>query len=130
MPIAGSSPHQAETAGGRSPVGSAAKRCPGGLDKSFDPKRILPARSRFHVRVPASSANLGPGYDSFGLALACGLACAGLLEQGVAIAEAYAKPDATSTTENHHGPLSMYLGAGFAVHRKDGDGVYVRKALR
>jgi len=27
-------------------------------------------RPRFSVRVPASSANLGPGYDSFGLALA------------------------------------------------------------
>ena len=26
-------------------------------------------RPRFSVRVPASSANLGPGYDSFGLAL-------------------------------------------------------------
>jgi homoserine kinase len=28
------------------------------------------ARPRFSVRVPASSANLGPGYDSFGIALA------------------------------------------------------------
>lgn len=29
----------------------------------------MTARRRVHVRVPASSANLGPGYDSFGLAL-------------------------------------------------------------
>jgi homoserine kinase len=31
---------------------------------------VIPAGQRVTVRVPATSANLGPGYDSLGLALA------------------------------------------------------------
>ena len=46
------------------------------------------------------------------------------------IAEAYPRPDASSAAANHFGPLAMYLAAGFAVHRTDGDGsVCVRKPL-
>jgi homoserine kinase len=37
---------------------------------AFEEDTAGSSRRRFHVRVPASSANLGPGYDSFGLALA------------------------------------------------------------
>jgi GNAT superfamily N-acetyltransferase len=57
-------------------------------------------------------------------------ACEGLRAQGLSIAEAYAKPEAQGAAANHHGPLGMYLGAGFQVHRKDDDGgVFVRKSL-
>lgn len=57
-------------------------------------------------------------------------ACEGLREQGLEIAEAYAKTHSKDAGANHHGPLSMYLAAGFTVHRPDGDdGVYVRKSL-
>lgn len=57
-------------------------------------------------------------------------ACEGLRSQGLRIAEANPRPDATSAAENHFGPLRMYLAAGFDVHRRDSDGsVYVRKQL-
>ena len=37
---------------------------------------------------------------------------------------------ASSDAQSHHGPLSMYLAAGFQVHRTDGEGrVYVRRSL-
>ena len=37
---------------------------------------------------------------------------------------------ATSDAQNHFGPLSMYLAAGFQVHRTDGEGrAYVRRSL-
>ena len=57
-------------------------------------------------------------------------ACEGLRAQGLRIAEANPRPEATSAAENHFGPLAMYLAAGFGVHRTDDDGsVYVRKLL-
>ena len=57
-------------------------------------------------------------------------ACEGLREQGVRIAEANPRTAAASASENHFGPLSLYLSAGFTVHREDEDGsVYVRRAL-
>jgi GNAT superfamily N-acetyltransferase len=57
-------------------------------------------------------------------------ACAGLKEQGLAIAEASPHSGAGSDAENHYGPLAMYLDAGFTVHRTDDDGtVHVRRAL-
>lgn len=57
-------------------------------------------------------------------------ACDGLREQGLRIAEANPRAETSSAAENHFGPLSLYLGAGFAVHRQDDDGsVYVRRAL-
>ena len=57
-------------------------------------------------------------------------ACEGLKEQGLRIAEANPRTAATSASENHFGPLSLYLSAGFTVHREDEDGsVYVRRAL-
>lgn len=60
-------------------------------------------------------------------------ACDGLREQGLAVVEAYARTDEASAAANHHGPLAMYLAAGFAIHRADPDGspgVYLRKPLR
>lgn len=57
-------------------------------------------------------------------------ACEGLRAQGFTIAEASPLADASDDGKNHHGPLSMYLAAGFHVHRKDDDGtVYVRHSL-
>jgi GNAT superfamily N-acetyltransferase len=57
-------------------------------------------------------------------------ACAGLKAQGLAIAEALPLAEASGDAQNHHGPLSMYLAAGFLVHRTDGEGrVYVRRNL-
>lgn len=57
-------------------------------------------------------------------------ACDGLRQQGLRIAEANPRTSSTSSAENHYGPLSMYLSAGFAVHREDEDGnVYVRRQL-
>jgi GNAT superfamily N-acetyltransferase len=58
-------------------------------------------------------------------------ACRGLAQHGMAIAEAMPIPSATTDAEQHFGPLSMYLKAGFAVHRHDDDGkVWVRRSLR
>lgn len=57
-------------------------------------------------------------------------ACAGLKAQGLTIAEAAPKPDATGDAENHYGPMSLYLAAGFSVHRSGEHGsVHVRKSL-
>jgi GNAT superfamily N-acetyltransferase len=57
-------------------------------------------------------------------------ACAGLKGQGLTIAEALPLAEASTDAQNHHGPLSMYLAAGFQVHRTDGEGrVYVRRKL-
>lgn len=57
-------------------------------------------------------------------------ACNGLRMQGLSIAEANPRTGSVSAAENHFGPLSMYLSAGFVVHREDDDGsVYVRRAL-
>ena len=57
-------------------------------------------------------------------------ACNGLHMQGLSIAEANPRTGSASAAENHFGPLSMYLSAGFIVHREDDDGsVYVRRTL-
>lgn len=57
-------------------------------------------------------------------------ACAGLAAQGLAIAEAAPRAEATSDAANHWGPLKMYLDAGFSVFRTDPEGqVRVRRSL-
>jgi GNAT superfamily N-acetyltransferase len=57
-------------------------------------------------------------------------ACDGLRRQGLRFAEGNPRTESTSASQNHYGPLSMYLSAGFSVHREDEDGsVYVRRAL-
>ena len=57
-------------------------------------------------------------------------ACHGLRRQGLQIAEANPRTSASTAAENHFGPLSLYLSAGFVVHREDNDGsVFVRRAL-
>ncbi|MCC7458928.1 MAG: GNAT family N-acetyltransferase [Nitrospira sp.] len=57
-------------------------------------------------------------------------ACEHLREQGLSLAEARPSRKAASDAQHHQGPLSLYLAAGFSVHREDDDGtVVVRRAL-
>lgn len=57
-------------------------------------------------------------------------ACDGFRARGLALAEGLAAENAAGEAENHHGPLAMYLAAGFTVAHRFGDGrVLVRRAL-
>jgi ribosomal protein S18 acetylase RimI-like enzyme len=57
-------------------------------------------------------------------------ACRMLRDQGLSIAEANPSRSASSDADNHFGPLSLYLSAGFHVHRERDDGiVVVRRSL-
>ncbi len=56
-------------------------------------------------------------------------ACDMLREQGLTVAEASPSRQAATDAERHYGPLSLYLSAGFTVHREDGDLVIVRRRL-
>ena len=57
-------------------------------------------------------------------------ACDGFRAQGLAVAEAMPYEVASGEAENHHGPLAMYLAAGFQIHRRDDDGrAIVRRTL-
>jgi GNAT superfamily N-acetyltransferase len=58
-----------------------------------------------------------------------GAACEGLRERGFAWAEAYPR-EGGNAAENHHGPLAMYIAAGFELVKTDADGgLTVRKRL-
>jgi ribosomal protein S18 acetylase RimI-like enzyme len=57
-------------------------------------------------------------------------ACEGLKAQGLTIAEASPKPEVAGDAENHYGPYSLFISAGFTLHRKGEHGsVYVRRQL-
>ena len=56
-------------------------------------------------------------------------ACAGFREQGIPVVEAYARHDTQDEAANHHGPLSMYLAAGFQPVREEGRLVLVRRSF-
>ncbi len=56
-------------------------------------------------------------------------ACEGFRRAGIAVVEAYPRPDIDSAAENHLGPLSLYLAAGFEVVGKEDSSVLVRKQL-
>lgn len=57
-------------------------------------------------------------------------ACEGLRGRGMTAVQARPAKNAQGAAENHLGPLAMYLAAGFAIVRDDGDDhVIVRKAL-
>ncbi len=56
-------------------------------------------------------------------------ACQGLAEAGLEIAEAYPRRATRSDASNYHGPLSMYLNAGFEPYRELEDFLIVRKDL-
>jgi ribosomal protein S18 acetylase RimI-like enzyme len=52
-------------------------------------------------------------------------ACHMLREQGLSLAEANPLRKASTDAENHYGPLSLYLSAGFTVVREREDGISV-----
>lgn len=57
-------------------------------------------------------------------------ACAGFQMQGLDAVEGLAARDSRDEARNHHGPLAMYLRAGFKPVREAGEIVVVRKSLR
>lgn len=57
-------------------------------------------------------------------------ACEGLRERGFEWAEAYPREGSVDAGENHHGPLAMYIAAGFQRVKTAADGgITVRKRL-
>lgn len=57
-------------------------------------------------------------------------ACAGLKAQGLSIAQASPKPEVAGDAENHYGPYSLFVSAGFTFHRTGEHGsVHLRKHL-
>jgi GNAT superfamily N-acetyltransferase len=56
-------------------------------------------------------------------------ATTGLADMGLTIAEAYPSTGASTEAAHYHGPLPMYLRAGFSVHRRLPSYQVVRKAL-
>lgn len=56
-------------------------------------------------------------------------ACEGFRAEGLRIAEAYPIKGATGDAHNYHGPLAMYLEAGFEICRQLGDVLIVRRVL-
>lgn len=71
--------------------------------------------------------------EARGRGIATGLlhhACETMRAQGLTHVEANPRPSATGSAENHFGPLSMYLAAGFSIRRTDTDGsVWVQRRL-
>jgi len=56
-------------------------------------------------------------------------ACDGLQAQGMTLAEAYPAKEVHSEARAYHGPLAMYLAAGFTPVREAGEFVVVRRQL-
>lgn len=56
-------------------------------------------------------------------------ACAGFREEGLRIAEAYPSLTASGDAPNYHGPLALYLRAGFKPHRRLDTVMIVRREL-
>jgi GNAT superfamily N-acetyltransferase len=56
-------------------------------------------------------------------------ACEGLRARALTIAEAYPRSDEVSSSAAYHGPLTMYLEAGFEPYRDEGAWTIVRKRL-
>jgi GNAT superfamily N-acetyltransferase len=54
-------------------------------------------------------------------------ACEGLRAQGLEIAEAMPKEEASTDAEHHYGPRSLYEAAGFGVHRRTDDGLVIMR---
>jgi RimJ/RimL family protein N-acetyltransferase len=100
------------------------------------PRRLLhaldaePLEDAHEVGVIACFV-VAPGARGQGIARALlGAACDGLARQGLRHVEANPRPAAQGPAQNHTGPLSLYLGAGFTEVREDQDGsVWVRKDL-
>jgi GNAT superfamily N-acetyltransferase len=56
-------------------------------------------------------------------------ACAGFREEGLRTAEAYPSRTAAGDAANYHGPLALYLGAGFKLYRELDSLLIVRREL-
>lgn len=56
-------------------------------------------------------------------------ACRGFQSEGLKVAEAYPRSDAREDAPNYHGPLQLYLTAGFKPYREIENLVVVRKDL-
>ena len=75
---------------------------------------------------------VAPAWRRRGVARALlGAACEGLAAQGMTHAQGNPRGEAPTPAANHHGPLALYLEAGFEIHAKDSDdgSLFVRKAL-
>jgi GNAT superfamily N-acetyltransferase len=73
---------------------------------------------------------VAPPYRSQGIASALlQAACDGFRDSGLSLVEGYPRRLATSPASNYHGPLQMYLGAGFKTYRKFPSYHMVRKEL-
>jgi GNAT superfamily N-acetyltransferase len=80
---------------------------------------------------------VAPAYRGRGVATALlNAACAAFRRQGLAVAEGYPRLRPTDragrvrhSVRDYHGPLGMYLRAGYAVHRELGRYAVVRKQL-
>ncbi len=55
--------------------------------------------------------------------------CDGFARQGITMVEAYPRNEAPTQAANYHGPLAMFLKAGFRQVREDGGVVVVRREL-
>lgn len=56
-------------------------------------------------------------------------ACAGFRDMGLVVAEAYPRKQASGDAANYHGPLALFLEAGFAPFSESETVVVVRKNL-
>ena len=74
---------------------------------------------------------IAPPYRRQGIASRLlGAACDRFRELGLAVAEAYPPKETGSDAHAYHGPLSMYLAAGFTPYREADGYVIVRRPLR
>lgn len=74
--------------------------------------------------------NVAPQFRRQGIAAKLlDAACDGFRAQGLAFAEAYPAKAANSDARAYHGPIQMYLNAGFEQIREDGNFAVVRKPL-
>ena len=103
------------------------------------PKSYFPALARDEdladadLRATGSIAcfNVAPGRRRLGIASALlNAATVGLAGLGMTIAEAYPREGASTDAGHYHGPLEMYLRAGFVIHRRLEGCLVVRKELR
>lgn len=73
---------------------------------------------------------IAAGYRRRGVArLLLEAACEGFRRRGIPVVEAYALKDAQGEAALHHGPLAMYLAAGFRAVREEGPVLVLRKPL-
>ena len=103
------------------------------------PRGELPQFERFEQFRVGDSERVGsivcfviaPPYRRHGIARRLlDAACDGFRRRGLAFAEAYPAKNPDSDARAYHGPLRMYLAAGFAPLRETEDYVIVRKPLQ